>query len=509
MSMAKKAAKVGKLSTIYVIGSMLPQFLGILVLPIFTRYMDREQYGIVGLAGTYIGFLGILIQMGLWSGLKSRYFHVDEDQRASLVRTIQVGQFLTGIVLSVVLSLVGLFWISELLPNLPLDTAFKQMLWLLIVWGSFAMGVVFVTCGVAQIREQATTAVSINLTQWVSQVLLGLTIVISLYYLGARGYLGFGRQVSVFLGALLGALLGSFHMWRAGRGGAIHWREFWRTWRVGITFIPHSAAVTGARLMMAWLVTSLLGPGEMGIYSIAILFAALLELPLNAIANAAYPTLAGLMRDGSEDARRQQVRFYGLIISGTIFLVLSLKLLAPIAIQILVAPQFCVAIGINAILLIAWVFQGFYLVVSQPIFFKGGGQYMAMATVISLLVMANLAIWLIPEYGLIGAAMTMIGSYLVRFLIAAYFSHRIYPLKWRLGPIGVMLLVATGVACLDGLFLRELPCWMTVPIKLMLLAGMLPMFVFSGLLKRAEWDKVEARLMLRLKLRREPSNPEP
>jgi O-antigen/teichoic acid export membrane protein len=502
MSMAKKAAKVGKLSTIYVIGSMLPQFLGILVLPIFTRYMDREQYGIVGLAGTYIGFLGILIQMGLWSGLKSRYFHVDEEQRASLVRTIQVGQFLTGIVLSMVLSLVGLFWVSELLPNLPLDTAFKQMLWLLIVWGSFAMGVILVTRGVAQIREQAVTAVSINLTQWVAQVLLGLAIVISLYYLGARGYLGFGRQVSVFLSALLGALLGSIYMWRVGRGGAIHWGEFWRTWRVGITFIPHSAAVTGARLMMAWLVTSLLGPGDMGIYSIALLFATLLELPLNAIANAAYPTLAGLMRDGSEEARRQQARFYGLLVFGTIFLVLSLKVLAPVAIQILVAPEFHAAIDINAILLIAWLFQGFYLIVSQPIFFKGGGQYMATATVISLLVMANLAAWLIPEYGLVGAAGTMIGSYLVRFLIAAYFSHRIYPLKWRLRPILLMSVASLGVGLVDSCFLGTAPWWLTTPIKLMLLVGMLPMAIFCGFMTRSEWLTVEDKLVSRFGLGR-------
>ncbi len=493
MSLAAKAVKAGKLSSIYLIGSIIPPIVGIFTMPFFTRMLSTEQMGVVQVSVPFIAFLNILLQLGLFSGLKRIYFHTEPAERASLVRSVQIGQWVQGTLFSIVLSLAALPWVDYVIPKtLPLSYELRAMLWLMIVWGGYAGAIVRVGGGVAQLQERPWPYLLMHMTTLFVGVILGVIFVLVI------GDSGFFRQFGAFLGIVAGGAVASWYLWIKGSGRFIL-SHFFRAFRSGLTFVPHAVAGVLVTFASTWMVADMDSAGAAGLYGIAASFAALIAMPLQAIGHALYPMLAGMMRDGTDEAKHQHVRFYLLIIAGTIFLGLGLSLFAPVMIRLLTAPEYHEAAYINAILVVAWMFQGFYLTVSQPVFFFGGGWYMTAATFGSLVVLLVMSKVLIPLYGAYGGAMAMAGCFMSKLAISAFCSHRLYTLKWDM-PALIKLLLAAGVlGVLDFFFVDPLPIWYSVPIKVVLALAYIPLVIWSGIvsLGEARWGFNQARAKVR------------
>jgi len=105
VSFVRQTAKVGKLSSIYMTGNILPKVIGLLLLPVFSHYLVPEQFAIACLALQIIMPLSILSQLGLVSSLKSYYFRVKPEKRPQPVRTILQGQAAFVFLFCIILSL--------------------------------------------------------------------------------------------------------------------------------------------------------------------------------------------------------------------------------------------------------------------------------------------------------------------------------------------------------------------------------------------------------------------
>jgi len=425
MGLAQKVTKIGKLSTIYMLSTIIAQVVGLFLLPIFTRYLEPDQMGIIGLAAQVILPLSIVVQLGLWSSLKSHYFRTDKSVRPLMVRTVLLGQLVqTGLICSL-LSLVGIWFSERFLPNLPLSSERVYCLWLMIVWGCFFQAWFRIATGLTQLHERAFTTVFLTLLQLFLRVGLGLFVVVYL------GWKGFGRQSSIFATIVLTGAAAFVIVWRYGRGG-FDFSLFKKILRTGLTFVPHGFAGVLALSVNGWLLNKLVSPAALGIYGIAVMFGQLIQMPLNSFGNAAFPTLARMMKDGSAEARRQQSRIYTLLIAGVAVLALGIVLFAPIAIILLTAPKYHESMYIVPILVLAWTFQGFYWIASNRVFYLGGGLWLATATVSSLGVGIALGFLLMPPYGMYGAAMAMVGTFVVRTMVILVIGERMYPVPWQL-----------------------------------------------------------------------------
>jgi O-antigen/teichoic acid export membrane protein len=500
MSLAAKAAKAGKLTSIYAMGTIIAQLVALFTVPFFTHYLSKPQMGIVQLSTQFIMFLGILIQLGLLSGLKCVYFHVEPADRPQLVRSVQIGQWVQGIGLSILLSFIALPFLNILLPNLPLDYGLKIWLWWMIVWGALFTSFMRVGGGLAQFKESPGTFVTMTMTNLFIGVILGVVFV-----LGFGGF-GFHRQVGTFLGMLAGGMLASWYMWHSGAGRFCIDR-FVRTFRVGLTFVPH--AISGVLVLFAnsWMVAGLDSAGALGLYGIAVQFAALLEMTLQAVNQALYPLLANLMREATEQAKHEHIRFYMLLAAITVFISLGLVLFAPVAIRILTAPEYHAAAKVVVLLVVAWVFQGFYLIASQPVFFFGGGLYMTAATFTSFVIQALFAWLLIPLLGVYGAGLALLACFAARLIIAAYFSHKLYPLKWQFMPLIKLALAATALGAVDVMFVDAWSIWISVPVKIVLAGAYVPLVIWSGIISKDEalWGARQAVNKIRSRFGRSES----
>jgi hypothetical protein len=138
---------------------------------------------------------------------------------------------------------------------------------------------------------------------------------------------------------------------------------------------------------------------------------------------------------------------------------------------------------------LAWLFQGFFLLVSFPVFFFGGGLWMALISVTQNVVGIGLAFVLIrrfPEAAVFGAAWALVANYLVGFLVGAWAGHKLYPLPWELGRIVRAVACGAVLAAADYYWLTGQRLLWSIPLKTLLCLLLIPMLLLVRAVTMAE-----------------------
>lgn len=451
MSLAKSATKIGKLSTIYLVGSITPQVINMLVLPIYTDYLSKEQMGVVNLAARLSVPLAIVIQLGALAGFKSWFFRTDPPLRPQFVRTMQLSQLGINAAVVGILALTGLVASQWILPGLPYSATAVYVLWLLILADAFGDASTKLATMVMRLMEHAKQSVTLNFAWYILQTTVSLSVVFMLARRGLDEWQGFGRQASSTVAALITAVAAAAIVWRYG-GGRYDPHMARQTLRTGVTFVPHQLSDGLMLTANAWMVNGLFSTAALGVYGIAISFAQIIQLAIFNFSDAAYPTLSNLMRQGGAESRRKQARIYTLTLLILIVVLLGQQLFATVGIRVLTNPAFHEAAAIVPILILAWTFQAFYMIVVQPVFFFGGGFWLSCATFASIVVSIGLGAWTIPEFGVYGAAWSVVAGFVSRFIVAFAASTYLYPLPWEITKLARALACAALIVWIDGTF---------------------------------------------------------
>jgi len=470
MDLARNIVRIGKHGSTYAVGSMTIQVLGLLLVPVFTHYLKPAQMGIVSLSTQLLAVIIVFVELGLLAGLTSHYFRVEAERRPRLVRTVTLGLLTQGAAACVVLSAAGIVLAPLILGKLPLTTAGTYGLWLLIVWGGLVMALTQLGIRVARLQERSLVSVSIELTGFGVQTAAGLTAVIAL------GWQGFGRQATLVTGLAAAAAVSLTFAWRKGRGGLLR-ALYTRALRTGATFIPHGLAGLLAITINAWLVNQLVDATALGIYGVAILFAQALQVTSQAVITASYPPMAGLMAAGDEPARRQQARLYALVFAGIALIALGIAVAAPFLVRWVIAPEYRPAGRLVPLLVLAWIFQCLYMISTLPLVYQGKGFRLAAATISSALAGIPLSLALIPWLGTYGAALSMLGCFLVRFLVVLVQSQRAYPIPWPVTSLLRTFCVVAALAAADVWVSPRLPLAAAAAVKAGLWLSAFPLLV--------------------------------
>ena len=496
MSLAKKATKLGKLSSIYVGSDLIMYGLKFGLRGVFTYFLVPAQMGIILLAGRIIGPLAILMELGLFAALKSWYFRVDNRERRDLLRTVFLGQIVQSVLFVAVLAVAGL-WVADWLLDITLDEDSQvtldshstYLLWLMIIAAAAFRGWMLLGRSLTILQERAFTTVSITFLNFLSDIILGVIAVIIL------GWLGMGRQLTVTIALMLAGLAAIWIGLRASRGGKFSLPLFGRSVKTGVSFLPHQLSGTLAMTLVMFALNKEGTAAAVGVFGVGIMFAELIEMPVTAVANATYPTLAGLMKGGTDEARRQHSRLYTLVFAGLCLLAVGICLGAPVVIKIF-SSKYHAASSVVAIVVTGWLFQGAYRLVAQPIFYFGGGYWLSFATLSSAAVAFVLSLVLVPICGMYGAAWAVFGCYLARLLVAAVVSHHKYPLPWEFTRLLRALVCTGGLVVLDlwvtATLAVSLP--ILIAIKVAIFALMMALIPVVGIISRSELaDRAEIR----------------
>jgi O-antigen/teichoic acid export membrane protein len=418
--LSRRLGELARHSAIYGLGSLVSRFIAVLLLPVYTRFLSPADYGLIETLIALSAILTVLLAAGVKSAFFRFYFdEPDETAKRRVIRTsfwFTMAMGTAGLVAGLVLA----GPISELLfgtgEHADLVRATFVGLWAHVNYEQMTS-----LFRVEQRSIAYLVATLINLGLTVGATLL-LVVVLE------KGPIG------VIVGNFTGTLLvyAGLLAYRRSELGLEWDRPLLREMnRFGLPLVPSALFLWALNFSDRFFLVKLSGPREVGLYSIGVRLASAIILLLAAF-RTAWPAFAYSIEDDREAARTYSfVLTY--LVAVTSWMALALGVLAPWLVRLLTTEEFYSAERVVAPLAFAAVAFGAYIVVVIGIgrARRTRSNWVITGAAAALNVVLNLA--LIPEFGMMGAAVATIGAYAVLFLGMAWKAQHVFhvPYQWR------------------------------------------------------------------------------
>ena len=459
--MFEQLKRLAKHSAIYGLGGLVQRLLAVLLLPLYTSYLTPADYGQIETLVAAAAVVVIVLRGGISSAFFRFYFDSEQpDEKLRVVRTS--------------------FWytMSAATAGLILIVAFASQIsgWLHL--GSGGTTLVYASAvGIwAQMNyEQLTSLFRVEersvqyVVASIANILITVGATVLLVVVYDKGPLGV--LVGNFIGTLIVyVVLVAYHREQL---GLVFDRKLFRAMNTfGTPLIPSALALWAINFIDRWFVAYYKGQGEVGVYSVAVRIASAVLFLLLAF-RTAWPAFAYSISDEG-DAKRAYSYVLTYVLLVTCWVSLALALLAPWLVHLLARnPSFQRASEAVGLLAFSSAAYAGYTVLAIG---SGRARRTQLNWVISALaavVNIGLNIWLIPKYGMIGAAISALVAYVVLFLAMLWYAQSVYPVayQWR------RVLTLTGVAAALAVVGRVVG----LPLVVAILLALVYPFVLLGL----------------------------
>ncbi|MDX6635634.1 MAG: hypothetical protein QOF06_1837 [Solirubrobacterales bacterium] len=422
----------------YTAASILSKVIAVALLPLYTRYLTKEDYGAAEILFAAVVAASIIVRLGLIEAIL-RFYYLDDEDPARVVS----GTF------------AGLFWLSTLgaLIALPFAGPLSELLlpnpeklggsapelvriaigglWVLTMW-EFMLTLF-------RLEERARAFFMTTILNVVAAI--GLTVVLVVgFEEGARGLLiGSYASGGVFAIALI----------------ALQWRRLSlrfdpallrRLFRFGLPTMPAEVSLYALNFVDRLIIVRSLGLAEAGLYSLGVKFAQAVNVLVRGF-QLAWPPLAYSIRDDGE-ARRVYATVVTLFVAGCSFVVAGMWLFSRWIVRALAAPEFFDSYEVIGLITAAVTLYALYLVLVVILGRTGRTEFNLPAALGALVVNVVLNLVLVPPLGIVGAALALVASYLVVLGLMYVFTQRIFPVPYEWGRL---LRVVLTVAAIVGL----------------------------------------------------------
>jgi O-antigen/teichoic acid export membrane protein len=422
-------------SAIYGLGSIVARVLGVLLLPLYTRYLSPADYGLIETLVALSAVLAALVAQGMKSAFFRFYFDSDDEERRLLVvRTA--------------------FWyvLAASTAVLVVGAALAQPIsWLLFGTDEHAGLVVaaFVGLWAAMNYEQMTSLFRVEQrsTAYVAATLsnVAVTIAATVLLVVAFDQGPLGVIVGNFTGTLV--IYAALLVQARHRLGLQFDRKLYRAMnRFGLPLVPSALALWLTNFSDRFFLVKLADPHEVGLYSIGVRIASAILLLLTAF-RMAWPAFAYSIEDDRE-AQRTYSFVLTYVVFVTCWLALALGLLAPWLVRLITTEPFYPAQDVVALLSFGAAAFGAYVVVQIGTgrARRTGTNWLVTGVAAVVNVALNLA--LIPSFGRVGAAVATAAAYTILFLAMAWRANRVFPVAYQWRRVGTLAGAAVGLTVL-------------------------------------------------------------
>lgn len=427
-----------KNSIIYTFGNILPKAISFLMLPVITRFVTRDDYGIITSITAIASILGVIAALQIGSALRRCYFDYKSDQdRKLFVGTTLISVSTLNLVV-VFLCFLGQNILQSVFPEVPFFPFYAIGLITVPLVSVFS---VFQT--VYQVEQKPIPFVIMSLLSFTLNMVF-LIVFVVVNKMGARGMLlaalianGLSLPIAFSMGRRLFVLNWSFSMFK-------------NALSFGIKCIPFVLTGYIITYMDRVLVSRYASNEELGLYGVAFKLAGILALVNSAIIMSFEPFF---FKVASTEEEKNAKNLLGLLCTKIIivflFFVLGMLLFYENIVDIMLDVKFSKVSEILPFLILANLFNFWDGVGSLGTKFAKKHIWFTPIYIVAGLTNLGLNILWIPKYGAVGAAMaTMVSTGIVmlsRTLSSQYFWH--VSMKYHRILEAVLLGLVTFFAC--------------------------------------------------------------
>jgi O-antigen/teichoic acid export membrane protein len=449
----------------YTAASVFSKLIAVVLLPLYTRYLTREDYGAAEVMFAAVVSASIVVRLGVIEALLRFYYEEDEDP-ARVVAT----------------SFAALFWLVTVaaLAALPFAAPISEALLgesapdlaRISIGGLWALTMFEYLLTLFRLEERARAYFVTTMLSVLAAIVLTVILVVGADE-GARGLL-LGSYAS---GAAF--VLGLIWAHRRSLSLRVDRPLLGRLLRFGLPTMPAELSLymlnfVDRLILVRTAATPAAGLRAAGLYSLAAKFAQ----GVNVLARGfqlAWPPLAYSIRDDGE-ARRVYATVVTWFAAAMAFAVAGMWLLSRWIVRALAAPEFFGSFEAIGLLATGAALYALYMVLVVILGRTGRTGFNFPATGAALASNVALNLLLVPPFGIVGAGVALVSSYLVVLSLMYGFTQRLFPVPYEWGRLarallgaaalvvgGELLLPTAGAA---GLLLRTL-VWLAYPLLLL------------------------------------------
>lgn len=434
--------KIIRNTSLYMAAGLVPNLVNLLVLPIYSRFLLPEDFGIVSLVMTFVTFAGTVLGLQLSNSISRLYFDYEGAQRSRYSSTIFNSTILINLLLLIPMLLLGPRLVAFLFPAvvIPYQRVFLPGLVIMFFQN-------FINFGNAMLRvqERGWAVFSGGI------LYLSVSIILGLYGVVFRSW-----GASGLLLAMAGAKMahGLFYLFilRAHLKLSLDIPMLWGALVYSLPIIPHSLG--GMLFMMSdkYVASFFVGVDDIGLYEFADKFALVYHFMVLSFYHAMSPVF---MRASLQNKQHAGLRFGRIItcwMSGFAVVCLGMGLFLGNLIEILFPSRFHAAAVYIPILLTAYLFRGLYGFAADALLFMKKTYLIPVISLTAggLNVVGNLV--LLPYFGIMAAAWTTLLSLLSSFVLAVLLSRRVYPIRFDWYRLFLIFIAMVGTLLLGLTF---------------------------------------------------------
>lgn len=458
---------------IYGGGALLGKALGLIVVPVYTRYLTAAEYGTLELLEISTYILGMFLGVGISQAVIRFYHDTDDPRGKALVISTSLwcmgGAALTGAALllpSGRLASRVVFGVTDY------DQLFRMAFFALLLTIVAEVPMAYFRARQASVRYSAAASCR-----------LVVSVGLNLLFL-----IGFGWGV---YGLLLGSMLatGAFAILLGGLvvrevGWGFDGRLLLRMLRYGLPYVPGGLGMFVLSFADRFLLQRYAGLAAVGLYSLGYKFGMLVHLvlgePLLAIWGPRRFELAG-----RPDAPRVFSGVFTYFLLAEVSFVLGLSVLGRETFQVLTGPAFQAAHHLIPVIAVGYVLLGAYFNMQVGILLQKRTGYIPLIVAASAATNILLNALLIPDLGGWGAAWATAGAFLVMGVLNFWVSDRLFPVPYQWHRLAKILACA-GAVYTASLLVPESAWLAAVAIKLGLLLSYPVILYLAGFCSHEE-----------------------
>ena len=465
-------------SVAYGIGTLGSQFIMYIMLPFLTRYMLREEYGVISVMVALFAFLNMLTNAGLPSA--TFRFYNDSKDETDQRYTLGASQFLFFF-FSFVPAIGILFFATPLslflLGSARYALALQVMAGYLVVSSMNTFGTIILRI---EVRALTSSVHSILLIACKTGLALLFVIV---YQMGVLGY---------WVGYLIGEFLGfAFMAWLVRKNiiFQISWGKILELTRFGVPLIPATLSMTVLRLADRYVINALAGLEQVAIYDVGYKVGAIIVLLIAPFRTAWVPFAFSIARKPEAPKTYRDVLTY--FSAACLFLILGVFAFRGLLIRFTAPSSYAGAEIIVGWVAAAQLFLAIYHVLSIGPLIKNRTRDLALVAVLAGSLNLLLNYLLIPRIGILGSAIATFVGYFALAVLTYYIGKRLFtlPVDWlRLSRLFLAAgLVAFGISIVEKLVILD---WVKFVFKISALLLFPALLLLIGFVSKRQIEDV-------------------
>lgn len=447
----------------YTAASIISKLIAVALLPLYTRYLSPADYGAAEVMFSAVVAVSIVIRLGVVEALLRFYYKQGEDPER-VVSTSFATLFWAGLIAVIVLyPFAGP--ISELLLGESDQTLVR-----IAVPGLFVLTLSEYLLTVFRLDERARAFFVVTMLSVLITIPVTVILVVPLD-LGAEGLLlgSYGTGLAVVLGLIF------YHRHRL---ALLPDRPLLNRMMVfGLPTMPAELSLYSLSFIDRILIAHTLGLAEAGLYSIAIKMSQGIAVLVRGF-QLAFPPLAYSIQDDDE-ARLAYSAVVTWFVTVMALVVAFLWLVAPWLLRVFAAPEFHEAADVVGPVSAGAALYAVYMVLLVVLGRTGQTKYNLPATGAGLVVNIGLNLLLLPVWGIVGAGVALVASYLVVVGMMWAFTRRLFPVPYEWLRLARVLLASAALIAIGEVFVPEEGIgWLAV--RLLLVAAFPAVLLATG-----------------------------